>query len=966
MQALLVRGARALPLFVLLFAALADSTQALQASVASVAETCRPTLVHVAVHFERPSASPGDSEPSVRVERPGSGVVISTEGLVLTNAHLVSEIEDGAPSSRSRAEFWLEVTTQDGEQFPAHVVARDERTDLALVQIELPDGEDLPAAPLGSPQPPLPGARTLTLAFPDGEHTYSFQGAAAHPAGEVTLRKARLGADEVLIMDTRSHRMLDGGPVFSADGKLAGIYNSSHLQVPRKLDEEDEDAEPAVEYVVIVSTAAIRASFAEQVAALVPTLEEPVGTEPQLAIEAIAKIAPAVVSVWAGSDEEHPTVPSGSDPHGQRLHKNLGSGVILDPAGLVVTSADVFRGQTVDTVSVRLASGQLYSASVLEVKRTKQLALLKLELPEGVVLPVAEIGDWKAAKSGEFVAVVGRPFGPVTTLSVGVLGNLDRGQGYFQVASWLHRGHWGGAVADRNGRLIGVVVEKALGEDKVQEQGYLGFAAPIDSVLDWFDSEWGEHATKDATLVLQRDSSELLELRKSPVTAVVDATQSSLVNIMVSKAVQPEEEPVDVFDPFAEPVEASYELLGQGSGVIIDESGLALSNWHVVDAAVDGRGKELDGYRIDVTLPDGRGYVAHVLSTSRDDDLSLLRLELGEGDELDPIEMGDSDELVLGQPVVAIGNALGLSDSVSAGTLSCTSIDVMIIGRLREYAGMLMTDAAINPGNSGGALLDLQGRLVGINSAGRVGAGMAIPVNRAREVFSGKLLSAQNLRSVYLGLKPVDEEGRVVATAVDLEGPAQRAGVEEGDVLLSLGGRSVDSALEWAQLRQDLTAGAPLPLVVEREGAEQELEITALAYPAWRIQRQSGIEVSEISYEADPETVRDASIALHRAYSGIPTAEPSSLMGGVLRVVRAHSTDPRKDLGVRSGDLLLGITRLVYDSTTPSRELIKLDSIERLTSTFDPLATKDGTETECWVLRDGEVLTVPVLVRYPG
>jgi S1-C subfamily serine protease len=952
----------ALPLLALLLALLAVPMHARQAPLSSVVEARAPAVVHVAVRFVSEPASSGGEEKIVRVERPSSGVVVSSEGLVLTNGHLVSEIELGvSDAGRAESEYWLEVSTRDGRTFPAHVVARDERTDLSLIQVQLPPGETLPAAALGAAEPPPPGARTVTLAYPDGEHTYSFQGAAAHSGGGVQLLDARLATDEVLITDTRSHALLDGGPVFA----LVGLYNSSHIQGgPEGKEDDDEETrgfQPVVGYVVIVSTSAIRASFPDRIDALQPTLAPPAGTEEEVATAAVATIAPSVVSVWTDVDEEHPTAPSATDPHGQRLDANLGSGVILDPGGLIVTSSDIFHGREPDRVSVRLAGGETYPAEVLEVKRVRQLALLALELPEGVTVPAARISEPDSARSGETIAVVGRPYGPTTTLSVGVLGNLDRGRGYYQVGSWLHRGHWGGAVVDRNGRLIGIAVEKATGEEEFEDQVYFGFAAPVERVLEWFDDEWLEHAPEGTQGATASGDEEELPSRRSPVTDVVDATQSSLVNIAVSKAVEVEES--DVFDPFAVEAEDTFELLGQGSGVIIDAGGLALTNWHVIGAAVDGRGEELDGYLVEVTLPDGRAFVARVLSTSRDDDLALLRLEIGDGERLVPVEMADSDELVLGQPVVAIGNALGLSDSVSAGSVSCTSLDIMIQGRLREYEGMLMTDAAINFGNSGGALLDLEGRLVGINSAGRVGAGMAIPVNRAREVFSDKLLSAQKLRSVYLGLEARDEGGRVAAASVHPDGPAQRAGVLEGDVLLSIGGTPVPSAIAWAQLRLQLAAGAPVKLVVEREGSERALEIAPLGYAAWHAVRQSGIEVREISYGADPELVRDASIALHRAYSGISDAEPSSLMTGVLRVVRAHSLDVAADVHAMPGDLLLGLTRLVHDASPPSRELVKLDDLARLNAALDELATRDGRGTEFWILRDGEVHKVTVFVR---
>lgn len=1045
MQALPIRRARLiLSILALLLVGFALPASAVQAPVAAVIESGSPAVVFVDVRFKRINSRGRETGDSVRVERSSSGVIISSEGLVLTNAHLVAEVEDNALDG----EFWLEITTQTRKLYRAQVVARDLRTDLALVQMQLEEGESLPAIPLGSTDPPAPGARVVTLSYPDGVHLYAFQGASALASGEVTLLQNRLSPQEVLITDTRFHKLLDGGPLLDARGHLAGLYNASHVYVLKKgsgddddddgddegekqpddeggqgdadapdqdgddhdaqgpddvddghddqdapdpdgdvgdaddVDDADDDSddgdidddidgykpektpkEAVVDYAVIVSTAAIRNSFRGRIGALQSQIEAPAGFQPELSVEAIAKIAPSVVSVWTKLGEEHQSTPSGSDPHGQRIDRHLGSGVILDPNGLIATSADLFPRKPKGLISVRLEDGTQYEAEVLDIKRAKQLALIKVQLPEGTQLPAAQIGDWNAAKSGEYVAVVGRPFGPTTTLSVGVLGNLERGEGYFQVASWLHKGHWGGAVIDRDGKLIGIVVEEVKGERQVNESSYLGFAAPITKLIEWFDDEWKEYASEEVKASLIPDTAEELAARRTAVSDVVDAAQSSLINVTISKA-----EPIevsDVFDPFAEDPEPKFEVLGGGSGVIIEASGLAISNWHVVDAAIDRHGNELENFRLTVTLPDGREYVAHPLSTSRDDDLALLKLDLNEGDTVVPVEMGDSDTLFLGQSVIAIGNALLLSDSVSAGIISCTSIDVMIMGRLREYKGMIMTDAAINGGNSGGALLDLSGRLVGINSAGRTGAGMAIPVNRAREVFSDKLLSAQRMRSTYIGLKVIEGEDGLIVNGVDSFSPAERAGVEEYDVLVSLGGRPIANEISWAQLRMGLDVHSPVDLVLRRGDEEVTLPVQPLAYANWHIQRQSGIEVEELHYDTDFEVVREASVALHRAYTGMADAEPSSLMSGALRVVRSHSIDVNYDVDLRAGDLLLGVTQLVYDTLKPSRELIKIDSLDRLTKIFEPLATKDGSEVECWVLRDGEVKTIKILVRRP-
>ena len=669
-----------------------------QAPVDQVVAVASPALVHIDVRF----ADPNDPDSSIRVERPSTGTLIGAEGVVLTAAHLVAEVEDGARDG----EFWLLVHLADGRSFPATVVKRDLRTDLALLQLDLPEGTSLPAVPLYGDEHPAPGARVVAISDHDDEHLYAFQGSVAHAAGPVKLRGTTLTPDEAYLTDARFHQLLDGAPLLDSRGRLVGIYNATHVR-PTARNRDDDPEDGPLDYAVVVSCASVYKSFGSLVQSLTPNVERPTGRAPEPAVEAVATLSPAVVTVWVGDPDEFPTEAIPEDPHAQRAPRGLGSGVIVDANGLVLTTSRVFRGSNKKKpVRVQLADGRLFEAEALVTNR-QQLALVRLQLPADTTLPVARLGDSSSARSGEFTVAIGRPFTGGNTLSVGVLGNLARGSGFFQIASWLHSGHWGGALADSNGRLLGVCVERAAGMfQSIDEESYLGFAAPTERILEWFADEWNAHASVPADQALATDSADDLRARESDVTRVVDMTMSSLINITVAEAVEQESD--GGFSPFGsdEPV---FMPLGSGSGVIIDRSGLAISNWHVVDAAVDRSGEQQDDYLITVTLPDGREFEARVLSTSRDDDLALLKLALDEGDLVHPVELGDSDELVLGQSVVAIGNALSLSDSVSSGVLSCLSSDEGIRGRIHKYKGMLTTDAAINPGNSGGALLDFEG-----------------------------------------------------------------------------------------------------------------------------------------------------------------------------------------------------------------------------------------------------------------
>jgi S1-C subfamily serine protease len=210
---------------------------------------------------------------------------------------------------------------------------------------------------------------------------------------------------------------------------------------------------------------------------------------------------------------------------------------------------------------------------------------------------------------------------------------------------------------------------------------------------------------------------------------------------------------------------------GQGSGVILDEKGLVISNWHVV-ALAEARA----GVEIKVKLKSGKEYEAELLSTSPADDLALLQLRLPDGDVVKPVVLGNSAALEPGESVIAIGNPQGHANTVTVGVLSAQDREITVRtpdGRVNTYRGLLQTDAAINQGNSGGALLDITGKLIGINNAMAFGSeniGFAIPVDTVTRVFRDKLLSSENLARLWFGLRVQDEDG-----APDRRGRSRRS-----------------------------------------------------------------------------------------------------------------------------------------------------------------------------------------------
>lgn len=267
-----------------------------------------------------------------------------------------------------------------------------------------------------------------------------------------------------------------------------------------------------------------------------------------------------------------------------------------------------------------------------------------------------------------------------------------------------------------------------------------------------------------------------------------------------------------------------------GSGVIVSEDGWVLTNHHVIQ----------DAERVEVRLTDGREFVVKETKSDPDSDVAIIQLDIGSA-TLPIAQIGDSDDLFVGDWVLAIGSPFMLDASVSAGIISST-------GRRRELSDtvkglFLQTDAAINPGNSGGPLIDLDGQVVGINTAissrsgGFQGIGFAIPINRATWIKK-ELLENGKVRRGYVGVRASDvpysvaEQLQLPRTAAALVNavtpfrPGQRAGLKSGDVILEFAGQVVMSAADFSDIVQQSPIGEPLKLVVFREGEELELTVT--------------------------------------------------------------------------------------------------------------------------------------------
>jgi S1-C subfamily serine protease len=254
-----------------------------------------------------------------------------------------------------------------------------------------------------------------------------------------------------------------------------------------------------------------------------------------------------------------------------------------------------------------------------------------------------------------------------------------------------------------------------------------------------------------------------------------------------------------------------------GSGVVFTGDGFLLTNAHVVGQANAGT----------AAFSDGTSVPFRVVGADPLSDLAVLRAN---GETPAPAELGEADQLVVGQLVVAVGNPLGLAGSVTAGVVSALGRSLPARGRVIE--DVIQTDAALNPGNSGGALADAEARVVGINTAvAGVGLGLAVPVNATTRKIISALMADGRVRRAYLGLAmmpgPVPaawrerlgrKTGLLVAQVV-AGGPADRAGLRAGDLLLTVGGKPVAVSQDLQRQMFSEAIGQPLAITVMRNGA---------------------------------------------------------------------------------------------------------------------------------------------------
>jgi serine protease Do len=341
-----------------------------------------------------------------------------------------------------------------------------------------------------------------------------------------------------------------------------------------------------------------------------------------------------------------------------------------------------------------------------------------------------------------------------------------------------------------------------------------------------------------------------------------------------------------------------------GSGVIIDARGYVVTNNHVVENADE----------IEIQFSDERRFKAEVVGTDPPTDLAVLKIKADANQSFPHVEFGDSDALVVGEWVLAMGNPFGFGHTVTAGIVSAKGRFI----NQGAYDDFIQTDAAINPGNSGGPLVNMNSQVVGINSniisnsGGSMGIGFAIPANMARKIYD-QLVSSGTVTRGWLGvqIQPLSPElarsfglegkrGALIADILGQDSPAAKAGLKAGDIIVELNGVPVDSNTHLVHLVADIHPGDSVEMKYYRDGKLASTKVTvakrtvdeALAAPAPELQGEKG-RLGISGQNLTPQLASEIGA--------------SSKAGVVL--VEVDPDGPAEDAGLRNGDILIEANR---------------------------------------------------------
>jgi serine protease Do len=356
---------------------------------------------------------------------------------------------------------------------------------------------------------------------------------------------------------------------------------------------------------------------------------------------------------------------------------------------------------------------------------------------------------------------------------------------------------------------------------------------------------------------------------------------------------------------------------GLGSGVIVSADGYILTNNHVVDGADEVK-VGFDGGKKELT--------AEVVGRDPKTDLAVLKID---AKDLTAVTLGDSDALEVGDVVLAIGNPFGIGQTVTSGIVSATGRGNLGI---EDYEDFIQTDAAINPGNSGGALVDAEGRLIGINTAiysrtgGNVGLGFAIPVNLARSVMEQLITGGKIVRG-YVGVGIQDlspelkkefnvEDGGVVVTSVSPDTAAEKAGIKQGDVIVKLDGESVADGRRLRLMVSKRAPGTEVKLDIVRNGKAQVFKVKLGTQPETPL---GGGRTERLEKNEDEGTLNGVGVADITKETRTQLDLPADLKGALVTEVESDSAAAKA--GLAEGDVIQEINRQPVESAKQAVDL---------------------------------------------
>jgi serine protease Do len=418
--------------------------------------------------------------------------------------------------------------------------------------------------------------------------------------------------------------------------------------------------------------------------------------------------------------------------------------------------------------------------------------------------------------------------------------------------------------------------------------------------------------------------------RRTAVVEAVQAASSAIVNIHGPKTITSREG--------EEGAEETRQVNGMGTGVVIDPRGYIVTNHHVIEGV----------RRIQVTMWDGRSYVARHVARDPQTDLAVIKISTP--NKLPLLRIGTSSDLMPGEPVIAVGNAFGYHNTVTRGIISALNRTVDV-NEAQKYYDLIQTDASINPGNSGGPLLNVDGEMIGINVAVRVGAqgiGFAIPVDTAMDVAAkliGKDLGAGTWDGLVGRSRRRGDGWEFVVRRVDAGSQSAKAGLRPGDVITSVNGVNVQRELDLHRSLIGLRAGQTIDVKARRSKAiaDMSIELASSSRSDDPSRQLQGVE-------SDAWRVLGVRLA---KVSETDIGEMDASYHGGLRITSVRSEGMAARHGIRPGDILVGM------------HIWETASLEDLDYILNKAQLDKDDEIQFYVLRDNKtrVGQLPLLRR---